>query len=217
MFTTLSSSLPQVKQVPVSELKPNGYNPNHMSDGQLTTLKKSIHKDGFLGVILANKTAQGLVIIDGEHRWRAARELGLTIVPCFIVELQEDQAKSITIKLNQIHGSWNGEELVALLRELPDPIDELGFSEYEHKRQLEELLTTDTQGRLADNIERQLRLTTLGNSPSLARYVGFLLTEEQQTLLDCALELAAKKADAGEITRSLSLEVILEEYVGNHQ
>ena len=213
----LSSSLPHVKQVPVSDLTPNGYNPNQMSDGQLETLKKTIRKDGFLGVVLANKTAQGLVIIDGEHRCRAARELGLTTVPCFIVELPENRAKAITIKLNQIHGSWNGAELVALLRELPDPIDDFGFNEYEYKRQLEELLTTDTEDGLADDIARQIRLTASRNNSSLARYVGFLLTEEQQALLDCALELAAKNADAGETTRSLSLEAILKEYVENHQ
>ena len=60
---------------------PNTYNPNEMTKRQQTTLAKEIKTKGFLQPILVNKQH---IIIDGEHRWRAAQEAKLEEIPCII-------------------------------------------------------------------------------------------------------------------------------------
>ena len=115
MLTTQSSSQPEYRLLPVDQLVPNAYNPNRMSPGHVETLKRTIEKDGFVGVILVNRAKEGYEIIDGERRWRAAHELQMPTVPCLVVQIPTDQAKSLTIKINQIHGRWQPDLLTVLI------------------------------------------------------------------------------------------------------
>ena len=105
--TMRSNSIPYFKLTPVKCLKANHYNPNRMTERQFLALKSSIHENGFCGVILARDAENGLVIVDGEHRWRAARALGIKEVPCLIGDFDELQAQALTVKVNQIRGYWS--------------------------------------------------------------------------------------------------------------
>lgn len=136
-------------------LSPNGYNPNKMSEAQFKALKETMIKDGFLGIVLANKAANGYIIVDGEHRWKAALEIGLDEIPCLVIKIAEDKAKALTVKLNQIHGDWDAEELINLLQDIPDPLEELGFSNYEYNEELKRLLMGDNAEKIIEEIERQ--------------------------------------------------------------
>ncbi len=49
-------------------------------------LKESIKAKGILSPIIVTKTDKGLVLVDGLHRVRAAKEIGLETVPCIIRE-----------------------------------------------------------------------------------------------------------------------------------
>lgn len=155
-----------------------------MTDRQFLALKRAIRKEGFCGVLLVNRTNKGFVIVDGEHRWRAARDLGIHEVPCVIGDFAEDQARSLTIKMNQIHGYWSAPELVSLLEELPDSLEELGFSEHEFTRELERALGDVTVG---DSIESQLDGKNEDKGDGKRRRVGFMLTRSQERLLERAL------------------------------
>ena len=215
MPTMRCGSATNVADVPIDDLQPNGYNPNRMSPGMLDVLAKTIRKDGFLGVILVKRTARGLVIIDGEHRWRAARQLGMRSVPCFTVSVPEDRARALTLKLNQIHGCWNGVDLIEVLRGLPDPLEDLGFSEYQHKKQLEELAAKDALRKVVDEIERQIETTMAESAAESELYVGFLLNAEQRQLLEQALESAAREGKGKSLTRTESLEMILRRFLAS--
>lgn len=194
------------KLVPTGQLNPNDYNPNRMTDAQLIALERAITKDGFCGVVLVNQTDKGLVIVDGEHRWRAAKKLGLKYVPCLVGRFPEEKARSLTIKLNQIHGYWKASELVSLLDSVDEPLADLGFSEQEFAAQLESAM---------DDLSRSPNVT---HSKAEAReqnriYVGFMLTSSQQRLLTKALNAAAKLLDDSSLSRSDALAEVLKEYV----
>ena len=84
--------------VPPSELRTDGANPNFQNDATFSNLVESIRSDGWLdGPIVANTgnlpgydgEAEGL-IADGEHRWRAAKEIGLTEVPVRFYDYEDD-------------------------------------------------------------------------------------------------------------------------------
>lgn len=83
-------------------LKPNQYNPNKQDETEFELLKLSIQKDGFTLPVVANKDN---VIIDGEHRWRAALALGLPEIPVVPLDLDETRMKLSTIRHNKARGT----------------------------------------------------------------------------------------------------------------
>jgi ParB-like chromosome segregation protein Spo0J/DNA-binding XRE family transcriptional regulator len=77
-------------------LKPSGYNPNVLNDDQRAQLVAEVK---WLGKLLKPAVCREddgqLVIIDGEHNWRAALEAGLSEIPVEILELQaEDETRT---------------------------------------------------------------------------------------------------------------------------
>jgi ParB family chromosome partitioning protein len=177
-----------------------------MTDGQFLSLKRAIRKEGFWGIILVNETPKGMVIVDGEHRWRAARALGMKDAPCVIGEFTEERARALTVKINQIHGYWSAPELVELLDTLPDSLEELGFSEHEFAKELERALATVGMSEKMNEVES-------GGSPDLLRYTGFSLSREQEHLLERALTKAARTEKDGRVSRAKALEKVVRSYL----
>jgi ParB family chromosome partitioning protein len=52
----------------------------------IEVLADSIRLHGVLRPLLLRPSAQGYVIVHGELRWRAARMLGLEVIPAYLVE-----------------------------------------------------------------------------------------------------------------------------------
>jgi ParB-like chromosome segregation protein Spo0J len=116
-----------LQYVPLGTLKPNDWNPNRQSDHDFDLLLASMRTDGFTVPIIALKAS--FVIVDGEHRWRAARRLneearnaGLPEpyleVPVVFVDMPEAQAKVATLRHNRARGSEDIELAAQLLRDL---------------------------------------------------------------------------------------------------
>lgn len=107
--------LPEYKVMNVNEVKPNTYNPNEMSLSMVDFLANEIKKVGFLQPVLINKDN---TIIDGEHRWLAAKQAGLTEIPVFQIKTHLSDAKLSTVNMNQIKGSTNPILLAELIVDL---------------------------------------------------------------------------------------------------
>ena len=56
-------------------MQPNNYNPNKMNERQFSAELESIQHFGFIDPITVRDTSNGLIIVDGEHRWRGAKEI----------------------------------------------------------------------------------------------------------------------------------------------
>lgn len=113
-----------LRQVPVGELQPNDWNPNRMDDQIYQKELNSIRRFGFVSPIIV----RGIEIIDGEHRWRAAMELGMVEVPVWDVgDLSDGDAKQLTLTLNRLRGEDDPVRLRDLLRDLAtfQPLPEL--------------------------------------------------------------------------------------------
>lgn len=88
--------------LPPGELEVDGENPNEMTEEQFSLLCKRMRQNGWLGGdIITN--ADGL-IADGEHRWRAAQEIGREEVPVEQYEIDEPTRRLWRQELNKIHG-----------------------------------------------------------------------------------------------------------------
>lgn len=123
------------KEYPLGNLEPNPWNPNEMSERKYNALKKSI-ESGKKGVILARKKGKKAQIIDGEHRWRAAQELGMKTFPVLLTESSDEEAKLDTLRMG-IKGEYNIVRLAELIVDLEKTYtreqleEELGFGEGE--------------------------------------------------------------------------------------
>lgn len=77
---------------------------------------ESIEEFGFVDPITC--TAD-YVIIDGEHRWKAARDLGYAKVPVTVIDgLTDDGYRKLTVVLNELRGQADPTKLSDLLSNL---------------------------------------------------------------------------------------------------
>lgn len=106
----------QVEWVPVEAIQPNSFNANRQSEHDFELLLKSIQEDGFTQPILAQRDSKD--IIDGEHRWRAARHLGMSEIPVVFTSMDETQMRVATLRHNRARGSEDIELTAAILRDL---------------------------------------------------------------------------------------------------
>ncbi|MFH7835142.1 MAG: ParB/RepB/Spo0J family partition protein [Candidatus Aenigmatarchaeota archaeon] len=113
----------EIKNININEIIPNPWNPNIMEDDIYQHLKREYERVGYLQPILVRKKNDKYEIIDGEHRWRAAKEFGLNEITCIIIELDDEQAKLTTINMNKIKGTNDPYKLSLLIKDLNKTID----------------------------------------------------------------------------------------------
>lgn len=104
-----------IEYVSPDAITPNSYNPNRQNEHEFRLLCKSMEEDGFTQPVIVG--ADG-AIVDGEHRWRAAKELGLTAIPIVRVPMDAAQARVATLRHNRARGSEDIELSVEVLRDL---------------------------------------------------------------------------------------------------
>lgn len=80
-------------------------NANRMSDVRFRSLVERIREVGFLQPILVHPLDGGRCrIVDGHHRVRAARELGMTAVPAIVEPLDSMTARATALGMNRDRG-----------------------------------------------------------------------------------------------------------------
>ncbi len=106
--------------VPIALLKPSPWNSNHVSPENEIKLQESIRQFGMFKPIVVRQIAEDeYEILGGEHRWDAAREVGLTEVPVFnLGPIDDILARKITLADNARYGQDDTIELAKLLEEI---------------------------------------------------------------------------------------------------
>lgn len=106
----------QIEYVEIDSIKPNSYNPNRQSERDFELLCRSIREDGFTQPIVVQR--QTREIVDGEHRWRAARHCGLKEIPVAFTDMTMEQMRIATLRHNRARGSEDLELASQVLRDL---------------------------------------------------------------------------------------------------
>lgn len=119
--------------ISLTKVAPNDWNPNRMETFMREKLRNAIKKDGFIVPVIVRSinassrpdknelVANGVSyeIIDGEHRWREAQDLGMREIPIVDVGMMPDaQAKQVTIKANALRGDFDSVKLAEMIAEL---------------------------------------------------------------------------------------------------
>ena len=109
-----------IEYVPIDSIKPNSYNPNRQDEKEFQMLQESMAEDGFTQPIVVQRSTRE--IVDGEHRWRAARAAGHEAVPVVLVDMTAEQMRISTLRHNRARGA----EDQALVTQVLQDLRELG-------------------------------------------------------------------------------------------
>ncbi len=149
-----------VGNVPLSTLHDAPSNPNHMDEDKYLTLVRAMKEKGFLQPVLVREVQGRMEIVDGHHRVKAARELGMSSVPAVVVDEMDDaDAAILRIGMNRLRGELDLTSVGLVLKELQagglliDDLTITGYSESE----VADLLHSVSQG-LEDGIPKDMEM-----------------------------------------------------------
>lgn len=144
----LFNYLKSMEYIPIKSIIPNTWNPNIMDSQTYSALRESFTEFGDIDPILVRDMGDKYQIIDGEHRYKIAREMGIDKIQSIVVEVSDTQAKRLTQIMNRTKGKDDPDKLMNLLDSL---LQEL--SEDEVVQGLP--YTPDDLASLIDNLHKQ--------------------------------------------------------------
>jgi ParB family chromosome partitioning protein len=149
----LSSSQDVVREIPLTEITPNPFQPRKTFDGPaLDELKASITEFGVLVPVIVRRRGTGYELIAGERRWRASAALQRPSIPAIVRSSDDRQTLEFAIVENLQREDLNALEEAAGFQYL---IDEHGLAQEEVARRL---------GKSRPAIANALRLLALPDS-----------------------------------------------------
>lgn len=160
--------------VRVDDLTPHPDNPRK---GDVAAIGGSVEDNGFYGALVAQKSTGH--ILAGNHRWQAAKDAGLDVLPVIWVDVDDDRAKRILLADNRTNdlATYDESGLLELLEGLALTPDELAGTAFDDEAlddmravfdHDETLPPTETNAAYAETPEEEeARAATRGVNPSL--------------------------------------------------
>jgi hypothetical protein len=106
---------PQTVLEPIHKLKPHPRNPRQ---GDVDAITASVNSNGFFGGIVAQRSTGHILV--GNHRWQAAAATGITHLPVFWLDVDDERALRILLADNRTNdlAGYDQEALAGILNEL---------------------------------------------------------------------------------------------------
>ena len=90
-----------IKEIPLSEIRPNPYQPRKTFDQEsLDELATSIKNYGVFQPIIVKKSIKGYDLVAGERRLRASKLAGLETIPAIVKEFDDEKMREIALLEN---------------------------------------------------------------------------------------------------------------------
>lgn len=105
-------------EVPIESIHPSPYQPRLTFN--IGDLKEEIERDGLLSALVVRRRDDHYELLDGERRLRTLKELGWTMVPVDIRDVDDRTAMRSVFKLNKIRESYTTEEEARYYKKLAD-------------------------------------------------------------------------------------------------
>jgi len=112
--------------LPVDGVRPNSWNVNAISEEDYRNLKRLIALNGpeRMEPITVRRAEDGAwEIVNGEQRWKIAKELGWKAIPAVEVEVDRRTAKLLCLSYNALRGTVNMVKLAELVKVDPEMED----------------------------------------------------------------------------------------------
>ena len=182
------------KSIPLSDLDPHPLNANVMSDDIREKLKAHIKRTGRYPYLIVRPhpdRPNKYQVLDGHHRIAVLQELGHTNARCDIWEVDDREANLLLATLNRLEGQDIPIRRAQLIHELRGEmsLSDLAGLLPESDAQLEELHALLEFP--ADEIAALLDEQAEEEEKVLPRVLSFVVTPEQEQLIEQAVELAS--------------------------
>ncbi len=137
-------------QVPLEKIQPSRFQPRvQFESNSLAELVESIRHRGVIQPLIVRRAGDKFELIAGERRWRATKEVGLTVVPVIVREASDREALELALIEN-------------LQRENLNPIEEArGYRQLIGQFGLRQEDIAQRVGKNRTTIANSLRLLTL--------------------------------------------------------
>ena len=181
------------RMVPLDDLVAHPLNSNVMPEDLRDKLRAHIKRTGrypFL-VVRPHPETGKYQVLDGHHRIAILRELGHVKARCDVWDVDDREAKLLLATLNRLQGQDLPIRRAQLIHELLGEmnIEDLGGLLPETEKQLEELHTLLEFP--AEEIAAALEAEAEEAEKVLPRVMSFVVTPEQEELIDRAVEMAS--------------------------
>lgn len=202
-----SRPMSQMAEIAVGDIIPNPTQPRTQFDEEaLRELADSISQLGVIQPITVKRTDTGkYIIISGERRWRASQMAGITTLPAYIREVDDENLHAMALVENIQRQDLNAIEIALGMQRL---IDECGLTQE---------AMAERVGKKRSTVSNYMRLLTLPAEVQLALKEGIISMGHAKAIatLDAdnqmrALRRCIKKGlsvrQAEELARKLSAE-----------
>lgn len=124
-----------LREINVSDVEPNAQNPRlDFPQAELDQLADSIDQEGVLVPIVVYPKGDKFVLVDGERRFRCARDLGLSKIPAVItVERNEHEVLQQMFNIHLIREPWRDIPTAKALQRLAEQLEEVNGEEPSEK------------------------------------------------------------------------------------
>ena len=118
-----SASESDIKRIPVSEIRPNPYQPRRtFNEEALKELSESIKNYGVFQPIIVKKSIKGYDLIAGERRLRASKLAGMTDIPAIVKNFTDNEMREIALLENLQRENLTAIELAWAYRDIIDSL-----------------------------------------------------------------------------------------------
>lgn len=204
----------EIKNISISLITPNNYNPNVVQTEILAKLKAEIAAKGMCEPILVRIRGDGgYEIVDGEHRWQVCKELGWQEIPCIIQNFDDKEAKIKTLQLNYMRGSAIPIKLAYLIHDLNK---EIKLEELAKRLPYEEIQLMDSLEllKLPEDLDKTLEDQALKEEEELPTVLSFVLYKRQLEVVEEAISKASQDLPKDtKNLRAMALEKICAQHI----
>jgi ParB family chromosome partitioning protein len=202
-----TTPMTQMTEIAISQIIPNPTQPRTQFDEEaLKELSDSIKQLGIIQPITVKKQDEKYIIISGERRWRASQLAGLTTMPAYIREVDDENLHAMALVENIQRQDLNAIEIALGMQRL---IDECNLTQE---------AMAEKVGKKRSTVSNYMRLLSLPSEVQLALKEGLItmghakaiagISEDRQLW---ALKKCIKKAlsvrQAEELARKLALPI----------
>ena len=115
----------KVVELPIEQLREASWNPNAMDEAMLGRLRQSIDRFGVVQNLVARTLGDGTYeVLSGNQRLGALREMGITVAPCVIADLDDSKAMLLAQALNRVQGEDDLGLKAEMVREVLETVPE---------------------------------------------------------------------------------------------
>jgi ParB-like chromosome segregation protein Spo0J len=124
-----------IQWLPIDLIHGNDYNPNKVAPPEMKLLELSIQSDGYTQPIVVWQVDGGYEVVDGFHRHLVGAKLGLTHLPCVVIN-QDRANRADRIASTIRHNRARGKHIVAGMSDIVLELKRRNWSDEKIGREL---------------------------------------------------------------------------------